>query len=115
MVVEDLTRTEFDDGVKRLYFYRLIKNKINITFNKDVISLQSYGIEVERQDILDNKLTDICRNCVKDISPDRHKVHNLIRLLYDKRVSPIHLVDVIGGYVDKYIGDFDIQIKSMAY
>lgn len=118
MIAENLIRTEADNlngSMKRVYFYRLIKNNMDITCNWEVLPLQSYGIEIERQDILDDKLIDVCRDCIRNISPNRYKVHNLLKLLYNNQVSPVHLVDVIGDYVDEYILDFDKQLKSMAY
>ncbi|WP_446897894.1 DUF6514 family protein [Clostridium sp. LBM24168] len=118
MIVENLMRTGVDDlndSMRRIYFYRLIKNEMNITCNWDIIPLQSYGIEIERQDLLNDKLIDVCRDCVINISPDRYKVHSLLKLLYNSQVSPVHLVDIIGDYVDEYILDFDKQLKSMAY
>ncbi|WP_416175596.1 DUF6514 family protein [Clostridium sp.] len=115
MVVENLSRTKNAGDLKMVYFYRLVKSSIDIAGDWQAVSLQSYGIEIERQDILGDKLINICRDCIKTISPDRYKVHKLIKLLYDYNVSPIHLVDVIGDYVDKYILDFDKQIETIVY
>ncbi|WP_147565614.1 DUF6514 family protein [Clostridium tyrobutyricum] len=115
MVIENLMKTKLGDSKKSNYFYRLIKNNLDIICRWDTVQIQSYGIEIERQDIFNEKLVDICRDCVKNISPDRYKVHNLLKLLYTKEVSPIHLVDIIGDYVDDYAMDFDKQIKTIAY
>lgn len=115
MVMDNLIRTKFGEDKKSIYFYRLIKNNLNIICDWDIIPVQSYGIEIERQDMLNDKLVDIYRDSVKNISPNRYKVHNLLKLLYTREVSPIHLVDVIGDYVDEYAMDFDEQIRSMAY
>lgn len=115
MVVENLIRTESVDEIKCNYYYRLIKGKILITYETNTVEVQSYGIEIERQDLQDGKLINIERDCVKNISPERHKVHNLLKLLYDNLVSPIHLIDVLGEYIDEYIVDFDKEIKYMAY
>lgn len=82
--------------------------------NSEVIEIQSYGIELERQDFVDGQLTGIERNVIRSISPDRHKVHNLLKLLYDNEVSPIHLVDVLGEKVDEYIIDFDDIAREKA-
>ncbi len=115
MVVENLVRSENIEKIKYNYFYRLLKTKISITCEKDIIEVQSYGIEIERQDLVDNKLVNIERDCVMSISPQRYKVHNLLKLLYDKSVSPLHLVDVLGDYIDRYIIDFDEEVKYVAY
>lgn len=114
MVVENLVRTESVEKIKYNYFYRLLKGKISIPCEVDAVEVQSYGIEIERQDLLNGELINIERDCVKNISPDRNKVHNLLELLYDHSVSPIHLIDVLGDYIDEYIIDFDKEISCMA-
>lgn len=115
MVVESLVRTQGKEKIKYNYFYRLLKNKISITYGKDTTEVQSYGIEVERQDLVDDKLVNIERECVKSISTQRYKVHNLLKLLYDNSVSPLHLIDILGESIDEYIVDFDKEIKYIAY
>ena len=115
MVVENLVRTESVEKIKYNYFYRLLKGKVSISCETDTIEVQSYGIEIERQDMLNGELINIERDCVENISPDRHKVHNLLKLLYDHTVSPIHLIDVLGDYIDEYIIDFDKEINCIAY
>ncbi|MBC2579566.1 DUF6514 family protein [Clostridium sp. DJ247] len=115
MIVENLVRTENLQGIKCNYFYRLLKGKMSITYETDTIEVQSYGIEIERQDLEDGKLVNIERDCVENISTERYKVHNLLKMLYDNSVSPVHLIDVLGDYIDEYIVDFDKEIKSIAY
>lgn len=115
MIVENLFRSESVNEMKCNYYYRVIKGKISITYEKDTIEVQSYGIEVERQDLIDGKLINIERECVESISPERHKVHNLLKVLYDNLVSPIHLIEILGDYIDDYIVDFDKEIKYIAY
>ncbi|MEY7999197.1 DUF6514 family protein [Clostridium sp. Mt-5] len=112
MIVENFSFSEIVEKMKYVYFYRLLKEKMAITYENEIIEVQSYGIEVERQDISEGKLVNVQRDCVRSISPERYKVHNLLKLLYDNKVSPIHLVDVIGDYVDEYILDFDKQTNN---
>lgn len=114
MVVENLVRTESVEKIKYNYFYRLLKGNVFISCETDTVEVQSYGIEIERQDVVNGELVNIERDCVKNISPDRDKVHNLLELLYNHEVSPIHLIDVIGDYIDEYIIDFDIKVSCMA-
>ena len=87
-------------GEKQInYSYRLIES--------DFHRGQAYGIEVERQDVIDGNLVNVERDSVKLISPNREKVEFLLDLLKKNNVSPIHLIDIIGEYVDEYVGDFD--------
>lgn len=81
------------------YSYRLTEKR----FYKG----QAYGIEVERQDIVDGNLVAVERDSIDLISPNKEKVEVLLNLLAKNNVSPIHLVDIIGEYVDQYVGEFD--------
>lgn len=93
------------------YEYRLIKGKISMVYGYQVNVMQSYGIEVERKDIVDNKVVNIERDNIKNISIDKEKVHNLMKILYNNIVSPIHFIEVIGEYVDQFVVDFNLNCK----
>lgn len=114
MVVESMIRNEICEDMKKNYFYRLTKNKISLSLGDGTMEVQSYGIEIERQDVLNNSIVNIERDSVKSISPHRHKVHGLLKLLYDNCVSPIHLVEVLGDHIDEYIVDFDEALKEIS-
>lgn len=114
VVVENLFRSETYGDTVYHYYYRLIKGKISLNYGGESIELQAYGIEVERQDIKDGVLVSIERDSIESISPERHKVHNLVKVLFDHSVSPIHLIDVIGEYAEEYITDFDEAVRNIA-
>jgi hydroxymethylpyrimidine pyrophosphatase-like HAD family hydrolase len=114
VVVENLISSETCGEIKHNYSYRMIKSKIVLNSGRDTMEVQSYGIEVERQDFQNGSLINIERECIKSISPHRHKVHNLLKMLFDYAVSPIHLYDILGEYVDEYIVDFDEALKCTA-
>lgn len=65
-----------------------------------------YGIKVEREDIEDGKVIGKIENKVSIISKKKEVVENLISLLYNNQVSPIHLIDIIGETVDKCVSEF---------
>ena len=88
----------------RTYSYRLIKSQYISSHGDEV---QAYGIEAERTDLANKQVIGIERAGVEYISPDVHKVSNLLLKLHSNNVSPIHLTDVIGEYVDDYASDFD--------
>lgn len=81
------------------YSYRLIE--------QDFRGIQVYGIEVEKEGLIENKRINIEKDSVEIISPDEEKVRGLMNLLYNHKVSPIHLIDIIGEYVDAYVSDFN--------
>ena len=112
-VIENLCKKVTDDDVKCNYFYRLVKSQISVSMCGEPTQVQAYGIEIERQDIVDNKVVSIERDCVENISPQRYKVKNLIKMLYDNTVSPIHMIDILGDYIDEYISDFDDVLKNI--
>ena len=84
---------------KMRYYYRLIK--------EDFMNGHAYGIEAERQDFIEDKLVKIEREEIRKISNIKEKVEKLMYLLNDNLVSPIHMVDILGSYVDKYVSDFN--------
>lgn len=119
MVVECITRNENIEGMDKNYIYRLTKNNISISLgidnlSEDSMEVQTYGIEIERQDILNDCIINIERDSIISISPYRHKVHDLLKLLYDNCVSPIHLLEILGEYIDEYIMDFNEDLKEIA-
>jgi hypothetical protein len=111
--MDTLSKSLNDGGVERKYEYRIIKSSF-IRNECIVEEIQSYGIEIERNDIQDGKIFNIERNIIKNISPNRHKVQALTKLLYDNMVSPINFVEVLGDYVDEYIRDFDSASKNIS-
>lgn len=107
IILEQMNCTETLDGKKLVYNYRLTKEFKTLSSNGESIEIQAYGIEVERQDFCNGELINVDRESVESISPQRYKVKNLLKLLYDNTVSPIHLIDVLGEYIDEYVSDFD--------
>lgn len=113
MVVENFGKREKRDGIESEYFYRVIRGNISLPVDGNDIEVQSYGIEIERQDIVGERIVSIERDCINNISPHRYKVHNLMKMLYENTVSPIHLVEILGEYIDEYIIDFDDKLKDI--
>lgn len=107
VVVENLSKNENLEGIKYKYIYRLTKRDFPVKIKNEANNFQCFGIEVECQAIVDNSVISIERNSIEKISPYRFKVHNLLKLIYDNSVSPLHLTDIIGEYVDEYVSDFD--------
>ncbi|NLZ34755.1 hypothetical protein N3C_2942 [Clostridium sp. N3C] len=112
MIVETLTRTENSGKLTYLYKYNLIEGKIFMEFNGGNQSIKSYGIEVERIDISHGKTVNIKNESIENISPQKEKVYKLLKMLHQHGVSPIHLVDVIGEYVDEWVRDFDLILEN---
>lgn len=86
------------DKTKMVYNYRLTK--------ENYLSGQAYGIEVERQDFVEGVLIKIERDEIRKISSIKEKVEDLLELIHRNKVSPIHIVDILGEYVDNYVIDF---------
>lgn len=103
-IVEALSLSIENKGKKVMYFYRLTQCQTKTG--------QAFGIDVERQDLKDGVLINIERDSVDMISTKEDKVRIILELLYKNNVSPIHLIDVIGAYVDEYVEDFN-NIESL--
>lgn len=103
-IVEALSLSIENKGKKVMYFYRLTQCQTKTG--------QAFGIDVERQDLKDGVLINIERDSVDMISTKEDKVRSILELLYKNNVSPIHLIDVIGAYVDEYVEDFN-NIESL--
>lgn len=114
LVVENLVRSTEEENVEYNYYYRLLKDQVTLNYGGESLEVQSYGIEIERQDKIDGNIVNIERDYVKCISPQRHKVHKLLKLLYNNSVSPFHLIDILGDYIDDYIIDFDKELMNIA-
>ena len=111
-VIESLSKIEAFEEMKCKYFYRLIKSSFATTRHNEKVEVACFGIEVERHDLVNNCITRIERQSIEKISPYRYKVHNLLKFINDNAVSPIHLIDVLGEYADKYILDFSDSIEN---
>ncbi|WP_027632022.1 DUF6514 family protein [Clostridium hydrogeniformans] len=107
VIVEQLTRADENEGKNMIYSYRMIKKIVTLPFYDLGSEVQCFGIEVERQDLINGVVVSIERDWVEAISPYRHKVRDLLKLLYDNKVSPLHLVDILSEYIDEYVLDFN--------
>lgn len=112
IIVKNFMKTIANEKVEHRYFYRMIKDQIIVSSNDSVKKLDAYGIEVERQDMCDGRLVNIERDRIKSISPYLNKVQVLLNLIFKGVVSPIHLIDVLGEYVDEYTYDFNNELKQ---
>ncbi|MBE6055058.1 MAG: hypothetical protein E7212_14385 [Clostridium sartagoforme] len=99
-IVDSLYSNRKSEDKEVKYSFRMIEE--NFKFG------QAYGIEIERQDLIEGKVVNIERDIINIISNKEEKVKELLNLVYKHEVSPIHLVDILGEYADKYVSDFDI-------
>lgn len=97
-VKECLYATIDESECKVKYSYRLTE--------QDFLGMQVYGIEVEREGVISSIRVNNMRDSVGIISPDESKVRKLLSMLHNYKVSPVHLIDIIGEYVDEYVSDF---------
>lgn len=80
------------------YIYRMTENNIR---NK-----QAFGIEIERQDFNDGEVINLERDYVSLVADEEKKANDLLVLLFNNLVSPIHLVDIVGEYSDLCAAEF---------
>lgn len=103
-LVEEYTSINNDIDVEFRYSYRLIK--------KEFKGITAYGIEIERKDFIGAENVNLEREKIDIISAHRHKVKQLLMKLYNNQVSPLHLIDIVGSYVDEHAYEFDIGINE---
>lgn len=111
-IVDTFNKSVLNEEIEYKYEYRITKTNINL-YNYGITSeVQSYGIEIERKDIINGKIVNLERDGVYNISPQRYKVQELAKILYDNGVSPLNAIEIIGDYSSNYIADFDDVLKS---
>lgn len=81
------------------YIYRIIENKAK--------SVQAFGIEIERQDFNNGEIINLERDAVSIVASEEKKANEILMLLFNNLVSPIHLVDIVGEYSDLCISEFN--------
>ena len=74
------------------YIYRMTE--------KNVRNRQAFGIEIERQDFNNGEVINLERDYVGLVASEEKKANDILLLLFNNLVSPIHLVDIVGEYSD---------------
>ena len=93
-IAEEYICKSEDDGIEFNYCYRLTKSIYR--------GIPVYGIEIERKDYIGIKNINLERDRIDMISYEKHKVKDILMNLYKNKLSPIHLVDIIGYYADEF-------------
>lgn len=87
------------DDKETRYIYRIIENKLK--------SVQAFGIEIERQDLNNGQIINLERDSVSIVASEEKRANEILMLLFNNIVSPIHLVDIVGEYSDLCINEFN--------
>lgn len=80
------------------YIYRMTE--------KSIRNRQAFGIEVERQDFNNGEIINLERDSVSLVASEERKANDILILLFNNLVSPIHLVDIVGEYSDLCSAEF---------
>ena len=114
--IVNLERILEEGSKKYKYNYILTKNDLSVSVEDGCVEVPAYGIIVEKENYINGELIGIDKDSIENISPYRHKVQEMLKLLYENVVSPVHLVDVLGEKVDKCVSDIestDVIVKEM--
>ncbi|SHF09540.1 DUF6514 family protein [Caloramator proteoclasticus] len=106
-------RTILDDNRSYIYRYYMVKNCKKFYVKENELEIKCYGIEVVREDYDKNKIVATERERIDFVSTDRTKVIKLLIELQRNEVSPVHLLEVVGEYVDEWTSDFDNEISKL--
>lgn len=93
MVIEKKIEIKYTNGSEKNYIYKLTEQDEN--------SVKEYGIEIIRQDIENKEVINTLKENVKNISPNKKEISQLLELVSKNQVSPIHLKDIVYDYIDK--------------
>ncbi|WP_297712853.1 DUF6514 family protein [Clostridium sp.] len=80
------------------YIYRMTENNIK--------NRQAFGIEIERQDFNNGEIINLERDSVSLVASEEMKANDILVMLFNNLVSPIHLVDIVGEYSDLCAAEF---------
>lgn len=80
------------------YIYRMTE--------KNIRNRQAFGIEIERQDFNDGQVVNLERDYVSLVASEEKRANDILLLLFNNLVSPIHLVDIVGEYSDLCAAEF---------
>ena len=73
---------------------------------RDKCRRQAFGIEIERQDFNDGQVVNLERDYVSLVASEEKRANDILLLLFNNLVSPIHLVDIVGEYSDLCAAEF---------
>ncbi len=99
-VLEEYNIINRNAGIEYKYSYRLLQSQYN--------GHTAYGIEIERKDYMGLTKINEEKDSVKLMSTQRHTISNILAKLEKEIVSPIHLIDIVGEFVDKHVYEFDV-------
>ena len=99
-IVEEYKSINKQKNIEFRYYYRLIYREFH--------GMTAYGIEVERKDYVGTKNVNLERDKIDIISPEKEDVEKMLIKIWNNQLSPIHLVDVLGTYVDDNVYKFNI-------
>ncbi len=80
------------------YIYRMTE--------KSIKNRQAFGIEIERQDFNNGEIINLERDSVSLVASEEMKANDILVMLFNNLVSPIHLVDIVGEYSDLCAAEF---------
>lgn len=100
-------KTEIGDGCAIIYKYFLTQSQKNICRGSGYEKVTAYGIEATCEKELGDSITNVSMDAIECISPNKERVLGIIEFLRAHEVSPIHLIDIAGSFIDDCAQDFD--------
>lgn len=92
---KSLSKIINNDEMELKYFYRITE--------KDMPRCKLFGIEIERQDFEEGKIVNLERDFVSIVAHDEGKANEILMMLCDNLVSPVHLIDIVGELSDQCV------------
>ncbi|WP_346889983.1 DUF6514 family protein [Clostridium sp. UBA1056] len=114
MIIETLKSNMVCEENTVEYTYNLIQSELEVNTNGERRVIDVYGVEIESEVKNKDKHVERYRENVGCITPNRYKGSELLGLLRNNGVSPIHLIDIIEEYIEEYYADFDEVVQAIA-
>jgi translation initiation factor 2 beta subunit (eIF-2beta)/eIF-5 len=114
MIIETLKSNMVCEENTVEYTYNLVQSELEVNTNGERRVIDVYGVEIESEVKNKDKHVERYREHVGCITPNRYKGSELLGLLRNNGVSPIHLIDIIEEYIEEYYADFDEVVQAIA-
>ena len=101
-ILEEYNIVTRNMDIQYKYYYRLLRGIYN--------GLQTYGVQIKREDYNGEDKINEEEDSIERVSTQIQPVKEIVLNLYKNQVSPIHLIDILGEFVDEHVYEFDVNM-----
>ncbi|QCX34427.1 hypothetical protein FDN13_12360 [Caloramator sp. E03] len=105
-------KTSIDDR-EYIYKYYVLETSKEMAINNKKYIIPCYGICIVSEVYENGNMCFSFEDSIEHLTPLLSKVLNLVEYLKNNGVSPVHLIDIAGEFVDEWVNDFDEKAYNM--